>query len=424
MNTHTTDAVFGVNRDLPLNYVVRNHADGILIDNLSRGRHLVIYGSSKQGKTSLRKHCLNDQDYIVVHCSNKWAVADINSAILKAAGYEITLSQNRSQTGKNKIFAKAKIGLFGNHAEGGAEAERSSATITNTAPLEIDQEDVNDIIKALNEISFKCFVVLEDFHYLPMETQRDFSVSLKAYHENSDYIFMIVGVWLEENRLAVYNGDLTGRIFPINADRWDAEELKMVISDGAALMGVTFDPSFVSTLLRECNSSVSLVQEACHKTCVENGIFSTRKDNPTIGDSEAAKSALQWSVNQHTGRYNAFLTAFADGFQTTQLEMHRWLLYPVLIASSSDLIGGLRQRDIRACLQSVHPEGGQLNPGNVTQALQSSASLQVKKNIKPIVLDYDETNLRLRVVDRSFLIWLDQQDRNDLLDSINLPQIK
>ncbi|MFC1895462.1 hypothetical protein ACFL0Q_02215 [Thermodesulfobacteriota bacterium] len=39
---------------------------------------------------------------------------------------------------------------------------------------------------------------------------------------------------------------------------------------------------------------------------------------------------------------------------------------------------------------------------------------QVKKDIRPIVLDYDQTNLRLNVVDRSFLIWLSNQDREDL----------
>lgn len=48
--THHVDEVFGVSRDLPLNYVVRENVDTKLIDNLARGSHIVIYGSSKQGK--------------------------------------------------------------------------------------------------------------------------------------------------------------------------------------------------------------------------------------------------------------------------------------------------------------------------------------------------------------------------------------
>ena len=55
---------------------------------------------------------------------------------------------------------------------------------------------MNDIIAALNQINFKKFIVLEDFHYLPVETQKDFSVALKAFHENSDLCFIVIGVWL------------------------------------------------------------------------------------------------------------------------------------------------------------------------------------------------------------------------------------
>lgn len=80
-----TGDVFGITRDLPLNYVERDSADKVLVENLTRDKHLVIFGSSKQGKTSLRKHSLNDDDYIVIHCSNKWGIGDINTAILKKA---------------------------------------------------------------------------------------------------------------------------------------------------------------------------------------------------------------------------------------------------------------------------------------------------------------------------------------------------
>jgi hypothetical protein len=75
-----------------------------------------------------------------------------------------------------------------------------------------------------------------------------------------------------------------------------------------------------------------------------------------------------------------------------------------------------------ACI-TLHPEGQALNVGNLTQALQSAASLQVKKDIKPIVLDYDQTNLKLNVVDRGFLIWLTNQDRKDLLELADLPML-
>jgi hypothetical protein len=100
--------------------------------------------------------------------------------------------------------------------------------------------------------------------------------------------------------------------------------------------------------------------------------------------------------------------------------MYKWLLFPVITADIDLLRSGLQYRYIRETLSSRHPQGKDLNPGNITQALQSTAALQVKKEVKPIVLDYDQTNLRLRVVDSSFLIWLDKQDRNELLSLAGL----
>lgn len=417
---HLTDEVFGIGRDLPLNYVSRETADDLLMDNLPRGRHLVIYGSSKQGKTSLRKNCLNDDDYIVIHCSNKWGVADINTNILKKAGYEVTLSNSKSLSGKSKILAKLKASFLGSSAEVGTELEIANQSTDLTAPLELEPEDVNDIIDALGKRSFSKFIVLEDFHYLPEDVQKDFSVSLKAYHENSKITFIIVGVWLEENRLSVYNGDLTGRIFPIDADKWNPKDLASVISEGEKLLHVKFSNSFIDTLLDDCHSSVHIVQETCHECCRNHDIYSTREKLTEIGDSTEASSLIKHVVSQHAGRYNSFLNQYSEGFQVTELEMHRWLLYVIINSTIEELSRGLKQNMIRRRLQQCHPRKNDLNSGNVTQALQSSASLQVKKGIKPIVLDYDQTNLTLRVVDRSFLIWLENQDREALCESLGL----
>jgi hypothetical protein len=85
----TTDEVFGITRDVPLNYTIRESVDSRLIDNLTREKHVVIYGSSKQGKTSLRKNCLQESDYIIVQCSNKWSLAELLSNVLKRAGYRL-----------------------------------------------------------------------------------------------------------------------------------------------------------------------------------------------------------------------------------------------------------------------------------------------------------------------------------------------
>lgn len=414
--------VFGINRELPLNYVSRKAADDALIENLTRDKHLVIYGSSKQGKTSLRKHCLNEDDYITVHCSNKWGLTDLHGAVLKKAGFEVTQSTTKTVSGKHKIFASIKAAFWGSEVGGGAESERQKTDATTINPLELDPTDVNDIINALKSIKFEKYIVLEDFHYLSVETQKDFAVALKAFHEESPFCFLIVGVWLEENRLTVYNGDLTGRVVSINADKWNTNELYQVINKGEELLNIRFDDQFKSEVLQESFESVYIVQESCYQACSQEEFYTTSiGDLKQIGANLNAKAIVKSVVNQQTGRFHSFITQFADGFQDTQLQMYRWLLYPVLTSSLAKLEEGLRLSEIRKMILAHHPQGKDLNAGNLTQSLQFCASLQVKKEIKPIILDYDQTNLRLNVVDRGFLIWVANQDTRELLELAGLP---
>lgn len=422
---YETDRIYGITRNVPLNYVQRQEVDQKLRENLNRNKHIVIYGSSKQGKTSLRKQCLRSEDYINIQCSNRWELVDVHSAILKAAGYQITQSVKKTASGKHKIKASFEgetglLGLIKGKTSTSGEAEQGKLTETTLTNLEIDPEDVNDVIAALNAIDFKKYIVLEDFHYLSTETQKDFAVALKAFHEGSKFCFIIIGVWLEENRLIVYNGDLTGRVIAVDADKWTSNELLSVINKGAELLNIEFTKEFKETLVRESYDSVYIVQEVCAKACREKEISETQRQKLIIGNNLDVSELIKTVVNQQNGRYTSFIALFSEGFQDTRLEMYRWLLYAILKVNSKELQQGLSYARIREILQKHHPQRKDLNPGNLTQALQSTASLQVKKDIKPIILDYDQTNRRLNVVDRWFFIWLANQDKNELLKASEL----
>lgn len=421
MKIYQLDEVYGISRDVPLNYIERDSVDLKLLKNLDRQKHITIFGSSKQGKTCLRKHCIDARDYILVQCSNKWSISDLNANILKRAGYELTESTKTAMGGKAKIIASIKAKVLGGEAGIGSEIEASTNREVTRRQLELDMDDANDVIAALEEIYFDKYIVLEDFHYLKPEVQKDFSIELKAFHESSNLCFIIVGVWLDENRLVIYNGDLTGRVVPINADSWEGQELQQVIDKGADLLNIEFDSDFMINLVAQSSSNVYIIQEACHRICDENGIRETQKVRKKIGKGNDANRIIREIAKEQSGRYNAFITNYSNGFQETTLEMHKWLLYPILKAKTNDLMKGLTYRSIRLSLEAHHPKKTDLNPGNLTQALKAVASLQLSKSIQPIIIDYDESNLTLHIVDRGFIIWLDTQDKKDLLALADLP---
>jgi hypothetical protein len=227
---------------------------------------------------------------------------------------------------------------------------------------------------------------------------------------------------LDENRLIQYNGDLTGRVTAVDADAWREGELREVIAKGEGLLNVRFDSEFVDALIESSFDSVWVIQEACYRACVEAGVHFTAETTQSIGEGRDAAVVARAVVDTQSARYNSFISGFAGGFMQTALEMYRWLLLPVLTTRSEELERGLSYTDIRNCIDAHHPSTP-INPGNMTQALKSAAPLQVKLNIKPIILDYNQSRRRLDVVDRSFLIWLKHQDINELLAAADLPEI-
>jgi hypothetical protein len=417
--------VFGVAREIPANYIEREAVDKKFIDSLSRDKHVVIYGSSKQGKTTLRKYCLKETDYIVINCSNTMSLSMLNAAILKSAGYRIEQSQVKSSSGTNKYTAEftgeggvpfvSKIS--GKGAVGRDEVEKSDLT---SKKLEIELEDVNDIIISLKEISFEKYIVIEDFHYLPIDVQRAFSFSLKSYHESSKLCFIIIGVWREKNRIIYYNGDLTDRVSSIDVDEWKQEDLRKVASVGFDVLNISVKDSLIDEIVDKASGSVNLVQEVCHSICEISGISERKSTRFVVSQEFDIDEITRKIVSEQAGRYQSFINNFSEGFQQTELEMYKWLVSAILKSSIDELGLGLRRNQISRAIKSIHPEKDKLNEGNVTQALQNAASLQVQKSIRPIIFDYDQTTRVLTVVDRSFLIWLRYQNIEDLLSEIGV----
>ena len=84
---YNIENVFGIQRRGDIShYIERSQVDDEFVRNLTRDKHLCVYGSSKQGKTALRKKHINQSEEIVIVCDPDWGNNEIFAAILKAAG--------------------------------------------------------------------------------------------------------------------------------------------------------------------------------------------------------------------------------------------------------------------------------------------------------------------------------------------------
>lgn len=421
---HPLENVYGVSRKVPLTYVSRSYVDDVFASNLKRHKHLVVFGGSKQGKTSLRKNCLPEEQAIVVQCANATSRERLYELVLKEAGARVEVSSTLTITGSHKLGVKfggeGKIPFVAKASgEGTGELSRVNADQKSYKNFEVDPSDVNDVIRVLTEIGFKKYIVLEDFHYLSENVQKEISVDLKAFHEKSDLSFIIIGVWLESNRLVMYNGDLAGRLVSINADRWDHTDLEKVVTEGQALLNVFFHDSAKDAIVKQCQDNVGLLQEICYAICESAGVDATAPELRTVGSHGEVLEIVDRIAEEQAGRYNNFLREFAHGFQTTDLDMYRWIAYSVVTAQERDVRRGLKLATIHRTIESVHPTaGGELHRNSVLQALSNVRRLQHKKKIRPMILDFDTSSNVLSVVDIGFILYLNAQRPEDLLGLI------
>ena len=407
--------VFGIGAGKLETYVERG-ADLDFKKWLESKKHIVLHGSSKQGKTSLRKRYLSGDDCVVVSCQSSWNLAQLYLSILRRAGCHPVLTEERSTSGHNSIRMQVGLPGVGHLDVGGQPGEQERAEYRYRA---VDPNDPNDIIDGLNAINFNKWIV-EDFHYLPPETQQEFATHLKAFFDESKIRFLLIAIWIGRNRITSL-GDLTGRVVPVDADFWPKHELRQVIERGERALNIRFEPACKDEIINVADGSVYVVQSVCYGLCQLEDIFERQSKMVTIGRDYAVGPIVEEAVAQLSAHYQSFLQAFAQGNQATRLEMHKWILYAVLTADPDKLRTGLRFADIEKAIRRRHPQGSTLASNSLRNALHKVDELQWTKNIKPFVIDYDEASKRLYIVDKSFYLWRKHQKLKELLSLIDLP---
>lgn len=415
--------VYGNSRSVPLTYQARNSVDERFVNDLTREKHIILHGGSKQGKTTLRKSILTDTEAIIVQCTRDTTRASLYEMILKKANIEYEVSNSITTKGTHKISVKisgeGKIPLI---AKAGAEVEgeynHEKEKSRDFKHFDIDLDDPNDIVRVLNESGFSKYIIVEDFHYLSEEVQSVFAFDLKVFHETSTLVFIIVGVWLESNRLIMYNGDLTGRITNINVDKWSDEELRKVISNGEPLLNISFPEAVKDKILQICQDNVGVLQEICYRICERHEIWTTQEESVIIGTEEEVLEIAKIISDDQSARYRNFMVKFSEGLSITELEMYKWILYAVVKCSSENLRYGVTPGKLFQIIRELHPKKETLQQNNLLSALERVQTVQYKHKLQPLVLDFSNNNLF--VVDANFLLYLNTHKLEELLEIISI----
>jgi hypothetical protein len=139
------DEVFGVSSKPVLSYVERHDVDTRFVEAISSDKEIIVYGSSKQGKTALvSKHLPYDQHFLV-SLTPKASVLDIYQSILSKAGVRVTTSVTDRRSTESTISigtkVKAILPLFGAgeaSADGGLKAGSGAEMRSEEIPINLE----------------------------------------------------------------------------------------------------------------------------------------------------------------------------------------------------------------------------------------------------------------------------------------------
>lgn len=426
------EEVFGVTSRPILSYVEREEVDSSFREALESHKQIIVYGSSKQGKTALVSKHLPYGDNIVVSLTPKTQLLDIYQYVLSQAGVKIA-SAVTEKTGTEASATvgakfKAMIPLFGS---GGAE---TSGTIKGNSGSEVKWEEVpvnlelpQGVADLLKRVGTDKWIILENFHYLTDEVQQQFAFDLRAFQELG-VRFVILGVWREKNRMAQFNGDLLDRTIEVPVEPWLEKDFRRVAEKGARELNVDFGEELVTKVIGASFSSIGVFQELLKNLCLNIGVRETQRDRLMIRDEAALAAAMATKTNDYASRHQRALEAIAAGHTSggqkgdrPPLYLQYYLVRTIMEHGFDGIANGARKSVIWDWIRAQHHRAEDVRSNDMTNLLGGLANLQSVKAISPPIFAYDQQQRVLQVVDSTFYFFIKNADAAEVLDSIQNP---
>jgi hypothetical protein len=309
--------------------------------------------------------------------------------------------------------------------QGGLKA--ASGTEQRYREVPINLELPQQVAELLKEIGSKKWIILENFHYLNDEIQKQFAFDLRAFQELG-VRFVVLGVWREKNRMAQFNGDLLDRVVEVPVEPWTEVDFQRVATKGAEALAISFSPDILKNAIEASFSSIGVFQELLKGVCTEEGIVETRHQEFRVADLAKLEKTKQLKAKEYAARHQRALEAIAAGHATggakgdlPPLYLPYYLVRVVLEGGYDGIANGMRRSDIHERIRALHHRGDDVRASDMSNLLAGLANLQSVKSISPPIIDYDSQNRLLQVVDSTFYFFIKNSNLKEILESIQNP---
>lgn len=263
--------VFTPNGQPTVTYVQRDNRrleqklrDWLQTDNMV----ISVSGPSKTGKTVLIRSVVDDDLLIPISGSavktehhfwdSIFAWMESPSQVTNTTGTQVAVGGELQATGKIGIPVLAEGSVQGTGSLSRTSNKETAAT------LAIDQ--FRQVVREIGGSQYLIF--LDDFHYIPKETQVSLAKAIKGLAENGVRVCTCSVPHRNEDVVRA-NPELRGRLASIDITEWDRAELAQIAERGFTELRANIPPAIINRLTNEAFGSPQLMQALCMNVCRE-----------------------------------------------------------------------------------------------------------------------------------------------------------
>lgn len=383
--------------------------ESTLSDYLESGYKLIsVTGPTKSGKTVLVSRVIPTESRIFISGGSITQDDDFWNIILDELDVAMPDSQLTTETDVDKTTTNAGVGLelLGFSAKAGLEGGNEMSQTKGLSFKKIVSLKQR-AIKALE--SYLPIIVIDDFHYLQQEVQRQIVRALKQPIFNGLRVVVIAVPHRAYDALKVET-EMTGRVTQLSITLWEIEELKQIAMSGFKELNVSVSDEIIATFAKESFGSPNLMQEFCLRLCKKNGISETQNQLTEIAfDNEEV--FFKEVVNSVTSK--VAYERLAKGPRQRADRIQRKLKSGEIVDIYSAILHAIAEtgpktvityEELRKSLRKVmlddSPKGNE-----ITRVLAKMDEIAKKLQGEPVI-DWDKDDTRLFISDPYFAFYL------------------
>ncbi len=247
-------------------------------------------------------------------------------------------------------------------------------------------------------VDSKAILLIDDFHYLTSEVQKEVIQSFKAPVMNGLNVFLLAVPHRAFDPVTVEN-EVEGRFKHIEIPTWEMSDLEKIAKLGFPALNVECKPTDISEMAAQASRNPLLMQEICAELCLENKIDKTQQSNTNLDSSKLADAYKEIAESKGFPKFQRL----RNGPQARKARESRLLtdrseedIYSVIMMALAQ--SGPKAKttydELRSEVRSlIHSEGKMPQKNEITSALAHMTSI-AKKDIKgePAIEWVKETN--------------------------------